>query len=136
MWPTTRNYLSSCGIALLIKKNPFSLSNYRPERLFCEQADLEVLRDISMLAGALNYFYSEAISSERSRTHFLRSTQSPPLKTTIKPLLNVSIFLKCQKCISYRSMTNILKAIKSQDLSPPLHYIQGAGGLVSGSCQI
>lgn len=77
------------------KKNPFSLSNYRPERLFCEQADLEVLRDSSMLAGALNYFYSEAISSERSRTHFLRSTQSPPLKTTIKPLLNVSIFLKC-----------------------------------------
>lgn len=81
---------------------------------------MRVLRDISVLAGELNYFHSEDISSERSRTQFLRPTQSHPLKTTIKPLPNVLTFLMRWKFVSYMIITSTLRPIQPHDLSFPL----------------
>ena len=91
-WPITLNYLSSWGITFLVRKS-IQFIKLQTRSLFCEQRGFESFKGYSVLAGELNYFHSEDISSERSRTQFLRSTQSPPLKTTIKPLPNVLIFL-------------------------------------------
>ena len=149
-WPITLNYLSSWGITFLVRKS-LQFIKLQTRSLFCEQRDLRVLRDISVLAGELNCFHSEDIFSERSRTQFLRSTQSHPLKTTIKPLPNVLIFLMSQKFVSYMIITSTLRPIQPHDLSFPLMkngqngcYFLGDAKfekwakwlLLSGRCQI
>lgn len=68
MWPVIQGYLSSWSITFLVRKS-IQFIKLETRILFCEERDLGSLRDISVLAGELSFF-TQDISSERSRTQF------------------------------------------------------------------
>ena len=121
MWPMIQNYLSSWSITFLVRKS-IQFIKLQTRILFCEKRDLGSLRNISILAGEMSFF-TQDISSERSRTHFLTS-----MNTTIKPLLNILVFLRFQKFFCYVAMTKILKLPCAMNFSFLLHYIKETTG--------